>query len=397
MTKVIHYVPHHLEDQSLKQARTRRWPIVLVMLSALLLATSGCAGGVRASSWTGLTVVGDRLYAADVQQARAMDPTTGETLWTFPQNPEENSQGLFYATPAVSDAGQVFFASQLTTGGFISQRQSIVWALDAETGDEIWRFDGARGMYVEGGALGGDLFVIGNGDGNVYALDRESGELAWSFETGHRVWATPLIVSETVYVGSMDRTLYALDLNSGDVKWTFEREGAFGAEPVLSDGTLYVGAFNDTFYAVDAETGEERWRFQGNDWFWGSPAVDGDTVFAVDVKGRVYALDAENGDELWHKFLVTDENNPVAVRAGLGLSDDGSRLFVSAQTGALYALDTTDGFVAWSTPGEGRALSEPVVDGSLVYQSLILGPPSVRALQVEDGRVAWAFPIPEEE
>jgi outer membrane protein assembly factor BamB len=367
------------------------------MLAALLLVTSGCAGGVRASSWTGLTVVGNRLYAADLQQARAMDATTGDTLWTFPADPAENNQGLFYATPAVSDGAQIFFASQLTTGGFFSQRQSIVWALDAENGNEQWRFDRATGMYVEGGALGDDLFVIGNGDGNVYALDRESGSLQWTFETGHRVWATPLIVSETVYVGSMDRNLYALDLKTGEQKWVFEAGGAFAAEPALSAGTLYVGAFNDALYAIDAETGDERWRFQGEDWFWGSPAVHSETVYAADVKGRVHAFDAQSGNETWSKSLVTDQDQAVPVRAGVALSDDGSRLFVSAQRGTLYALDTADGFVEWSTPSGGQGLSQPVVGDSLVHQSLILGTSRIRALQVEDGREAWAFPPPEEE
>ncbi len=376
---------------------TQRWPIVLAMLAALLLATSGCAGGVRASSWTGLRVVGDRLYAADLQQARVMDRTTGDTLWAFPRNPEENNQGLFYATPAVSDAGRVFFASQLSTGGFFSQRQSIVWALDRETGEELWRFEGASGDYVEGGALGNGLFVIGNGDGNIYALDAESGSLRWTFETGHRVWATPLIVSDTVYVGAMDRHLYALHLETGESKWQFEREGAFASTPVLRDGTIYVGAFDDSLYAIDAETGSEQWHFQGEDWFWGSPAVHEDTVFAVDVMGRVYAFDAATGEERWHKFLVTDQDQPVPVRAGPALGEDGSQLFVSAENGALYALATDDGFVDWSQAAEGQGLSEPVVSDSLVYQSLILGGTRIRALQVEDGREAWAFPPAEEQ
>lgn len=380
----------------MNQVLTKRRLVVLAMLAGVLLATSGCAGGVRASSWTGLTVVDDTLYLADLQQARAMDATNGNTLWTFPQNPEESSQGLFYATPAVSDAGQVFFASQLTTGGFLNRRENIVWALDAETGGEIWRFGGASGMYVEGGAVGDDLFIIGNGDGNVYAIDRESGSLQWTFETDHRVWATPLIVSDTVYVGSMDRNLYALDLSSGDLKWSFERDGAFGATPALSDGTLYIGAFDDNVYAIDAETGQERWRFEGDDWFWGSPAVHDGTVFVVDVKGRVYALDAESGEERWHQFLVTDNNQPVPVRAGLTLSGDGTKLFISAQSGALYALEASDGFVNWSKPAEGRGLSEPVVSESLVYQTLVLGTSRVRALQTEEGREAWAFPAPEE-
>ena len=381
----------------MNQVLTKRSLVALAMLTSLLLATSGCAGGARASSWTGLTVVDDTLYVADLQQARAMNATSGETLWTFPRNPEENNQGLFYASPAVSDAEQVFFASQLTTGGFFSQRQSIVWALDVETGEERWRFAGATGMYVEGGALGDGLFVIGNGDGNVYALDRETGALQWTFETGHRVWSTPLIVSDTVYVGSMDRNLYALDLQSGEAKWTFKTDGAFGGKPALSDNMLYVGAFDDTVYAIDAETGEERWRFRGDEWFWGSPAISDGVLYAVDVKGTLYAFDARTGDLNWQKTLVTDQNQPVSVRAGVMLNDDGSRLFVSSESGTLYALDTTaEGFVDWSSPAGGQGLSDPAVNGSLVYQTLIGGTSRVRALEIDRGREAWSFPPPEE-
>jgi outer membrane protein assembly factor BamB len=387
----------NLEDKSLNRAWIQRWPIVLVMLAALLLATSGCAGGVRASSWTGLTIVGDTLYAADLQQARAMNASNGETLWMFPRNPQEDNEGLFYATPIVGDAGRVFFASQISTGGFLSQRQSIVWALDAESGEELWRFEGPSDMYVEGGALGDDTFVIGNSDGDVYALDAAGGSLRWTFETGHHVWATPLIVSDTVYIGSMDRHLYALDLNTGDVKWAFQRKGAFASTPALKDGTLYIGAFDDAFYAIDAGDGTERWNFEGEDWFWGSPAIYGDNVYAVDVKGRVYAFDVENGEDRLLKSLETDQGQAIAVRAGPVVSEDGSQLFVSAESGTLYALDTTDGFVNWSRATEGQGLSQPVVSDSLVYQSLIQGNPRIRALQVEEGREAWAFPPPEED
>ncbi len=381
-----------LEDKSLNGVLTRRWPMVVVVLGALLLVASGCGAGDRASSWTGLTLVGERLYAADLQQARLMDAITGDTLWTFPNDPEETNRGQFYATPVVSDAGRVFFASQLNTGGFFSQRQSIVWALDAETGAELWRFEGASGAYVEGGALGNGVFVIGNGNGNVYALDVESGSLRWTLETGHRVWAAPLIVSDTVYVGAMDRQLYAIDLATGDVNWTFGREGAFGGTPALADGTLYIGAFDNVFYAVDAETGTERWHFEGEDWFWGSPAVYDDTVYVVDVKGRVYALNRTSGEEHWHRFLVTDQNEPVPVRAGPTVDEGGNQLFVTAESGTLYALDAADGSTNWRRPADGRGLSEPVVSESLVYQSLVLGTHRIRALQVEDGREAWVFP-----
>lgn len=382
----------HLEDSSLARFWKLRWPVALIVLMVLLLVTTGCGPGDRAASWTGITIVGDRLYAADLQQARAVDANTGETIWTFPADPEEVNQGVFYATPVVDPAGRVLVASELTTGGFLSQRQSIVWALDEETGAALWRFEGATGAYVEGGALGEGVFVIGNGDGNVYALDADSGVLLWTFETGHRVWATPLIVGDTVYIGAMDRHLYALDLQTGEPIWEFGTQGAFGGTPAVIERTLYLGAFDNVFYAIDAQTGSEVWRFEGQDWFWGSPATHQDTIFAVDVEGRIYAFDAATGEPRWQRSLVTGENEPVPVRGGPALDPESGQLFVNAENGTLYALDVEDGSINWQSAADGRGLSNPVLRESLVYQTLILGPHRIRALQVDDGGQGWLFP-----
>lgn len=381
-----------LEDSSLVRFLKQRWPVTLAALITLLLVVTGCGPGDRATGWTGMAVVGDKLFTADLQQARAMDATTGETIWTFPVDPEEAGQGVFYAAPVVDPAGRVFVASELTTGGFLSDRQSIVWGLEEETGRALWRFDGATGTYVESGALGDGVFVIGNGDGNIYALEADSGLLLWTFETGHRVWATPLIVADTAYIGAMDRHLYALDLRTGEAIWEFETEGAFGGTPAVIDGTLYIGAFDNVFYAVDAETGTEVWRLEGQDWFWGSPVTHEDTVFAVDVEGRVYALDAATGEPRWQRSLVTAENEPVPVRGGPAFDPDSGQLFVNAESGTLYALDAADGSTNWQSAGDGRGLSDPVVSESIVYQTLILGTHRIRALQVEDGSEVWLFP-----
>jgi outer membrane protein assembly factor BamB len=115
------------------------------------------------------------------------------------------------------------------------------------------------------------------------------------------------------------------------------------------------------------------------------------------VKGRVFAFEADSGDVRWQKDLVTDRGQPVPVRAGPAISDDGNQLFVTSETGSLYALAITDGFVNWSRAAAGQGLSRPVVSDSLVYQSLILGDARIRALQVEEGREVWVFPPPEEE
>jgi outer membrane protein assembly factor BamB len=375
----------------LNRSGMRRWLTGLLVLTALLLGVSGCVGGsVRPMSWTGLTVVGENLYAADLQQVQVLNASDSTPVWSFPADPKDDGRGVFYVTPAV-DEGLVVVASQMPPKGFLSQAENVVWALDRETGRDLWDFRRAAGQYVEGGALGGGLFVIGNSDGNVYALDAESGALRWVFETSHRVWATPLIVSDSVYIGSMDRHFYALNLADGEVLWDFASTGAFAGTPALRGDTLYIGAFDDLLYALDANTGAERWRFASENWFWGSPVVDGDVVYAVDVNGNVYAIDAESGAQIWHQALGEQ------VRAGPALSEDGSRLFVGSEGGKLDALDTADGFVVWSRESEGQVLSKPVVSGSTVYEAVVFGQERIRALHVDNGRDIWTYPVVEEE
>jgi len=374
----------------LNQFLTYRRYILLAILAALLLGASGCSGSARATSWTGLTVAGGKLYAADLEQIQALDITNGESVWAFPKDVKDDGRGVFSVTPAV-DAERVVVASQIPPSGFLAQPRNTIWALELDTGRELWRFNEAAGQYVEGGALGGGLFIIGNSDGNIYALDAESGDLQWTFETEHRVWATPLVTSDTVYIGSMDRHLYALNLSDGSARWDFVADGAFAGTPALRDGTLYLGTFDDKLYAIDADTGSERWVFTGKNWFWGGPVVRDGIIYAADASGNVYALD-DTGKQIWHRELDTP------VRAGPALSEDGSKLFVSSEDGALHALDTTDGFELWVVESEGKMLSTPVIDGSVVYGTLIYGADRILALHVDNGRELWAYsPAVEEE
>jgi outer membrane protein assembly factor BamB len=387
----------------LKQSRLLRWPILLIVLATLLASTSGCVcGSPQASSWTGLTLKDGKIYVSDLQQIQILG-TDGERIQSIPEN-ADNTPGLLQIAPAV-DEDYLIVAAQMPARGLFSQATNPVVGLDIQTGSERWRFEEAQGQYVEGGVIatadGTDMFVIGNSDGNVYALNVDTGDLKWQFETGHRVWATPLIVGDTVYIGSMDHHLYALRLLNGEELWSFSADGAFASTPTLQDGVLYIGTFANRVYAIDADDGTEIWRFPaekpGGNWFWGSPAVDDGTVYALDVKGNVYALDAESGEEIWHKRL---EEKDTPVRAGAALTDDGDTLLISSENGSLYALNSADGSRKWVAAGDGKGYVTPVVDGDRVYEARIHGAYRVRALELLEGgegyKELWVYPLPEE-
>lgn len=375
----------------------RRWPKRGIVLSCLLLLAvftlSGCRGGSRAASWTGLVVSEGVVYAADLEQVRAFDAESGASLWNFPGE-SGDSYGSFYQI-AVQPGEMLFVTSQERGGGgLFSQPEGMLRAISIDGERVVWSFTDTRDQYAARGAVGDGILVIGNGDGNVYGIRAEDGSSAWTFETGGRVWAPPLIISDTVYIASMDHHLYALDLATGEEVWEepFEAEGAMTAQPLDLGDRLCLGAFDSVLYALNSEDASLDWRFEGENWFWGSPTSDGDTVYAVDVDGGVYAVDAESGSEKWHEPLLD------VTRAGPVLGPEGEVLLVGTNSGDIYGLDTEDGEVLWVEEGEGHLGSMIVVEDTL-YVSHIYGENHVQAFRIdEDGLDSlWVYPQPEAE
>lgn len=374
----------------------KRWPKKSVVLSFLFLLAavtlSGCRGRSRTETWTGLVVSDGVVYAADVDQVRAFDADSGASLWNFPG--ESGEYGSFYQI-AFQPGEMLFVTSQEQGGGgLFAQPQGMLRAISIDGDRVVWEFTDTRDQYAAHGAVANGILVIGNGDGNVYGINTEDGSAAWTFETGDRVWAPPLILSDTVYIASMDHHLYALDLATGAEVWgePFEADGAMTAQPLDLGDRLCIGAFDSVLYTLDREDGSVDWRFEGENWFWGTPASDGETVYAVDVDGVVYAVDAESGSEEWRETLVE------VTRAGPVLGPDEEMLLVGTNAGSIYGLDTEDGEVLWVEEGEGYLGSMIVIEDTL-YVSRIYGDQHVQAYRIdEDGLDStWVYPEPEAE
>jgi outer membrane protein assembly factor BamB len=62
---------------------------------------------------------------------------------------------------------------------------------------------------------------FGSGDGNVYALDAATGEQRWKFKTGDVVHASPAFADGVLFFGSWDSYFYAVDAATGKEKWRF--------------------------------------------------------------------------------------------------------------------------------------------------------------------------------
>lgn len=122
-----------------------------------------------------------------------------------------------------------------------------------------------------------------------------------------------------------------------------------------------------------------------------SPAWQDNTVFAADRFGTVKALDASSGEEKWKVSLAEKtgffSKNISALLSG-GVTAAGDRIYVGSERGRVFALNSSDGSVAWQTQVAGEALARPVVSDGLVL--VHTGNGMLQGLDQSSGAVKWS-------
>jgi outer membrane protein assembly factor BamB len=322
----------------------------------LAVMAAGCAPNPPAGGGSAPAISGGTIYIVSQRgELMAMKPETGERTWSADlQQPAQRnlfgcaaapSPAAVYGTPAV--AGELVYV-----GGYDGRLRVY------NNGLEQARYP-AEGATPVGGIVGSPVLGRGNiyfgtsrgevfaleaatlarkwqagiaGSGEVVALDVTSAR-GWQSDGRSRVWATPVLADDTIYVASMNGRLYALNADTGAEKWRFATGGAVTSPPVITGDTAYFGSFDRYFYAVNTSTGQQVWKssIQAVRWFWSPPLIAGGAVYAGAMDGKVYVFDAATGVNL----ATRDLGAPLVVAPVL--SGD-SVLFVT-ETGRLWALD----------------------------------------------------------
>jgi outer membrane protein assembly factor BamB len=202
---------------------------------------------------------------------------------------------------------------------------------------------------------GRPLIVVGSSspDCAVYALDARTGQQVWRFQTqifsqDSDVGAGPTISPPGVngfadgvaYVAGKNKVVHALNLRTGALIWRFgigaDAPGSGGATrstAALLGNRLFLG-FGKGTYGLDATTGAKVWRSDTGTEVISSPAVTGppgeEVLFVGDLGGTVRALRAVDGRQLW--------SNPTGafIYSSAAVSD--GRVYIASSSGFLFAF-----------------------------------------------------------
>ncbi|MCD4706880.1 MAG: PQQ-binding-like beta-propeller repeat protein [Candidatus Sabulitectum sp.] len=177
------------------------------------------------------TVYDGSIFITSIGTLR-INASTGVTEWI-------SDIGYGESTPAVHD-GVVF------TSGY--DGYFMVCALDAATGDSIWTFP-VEYLHGSIGVADGLVFFGDNLTGEIYALDEQTGAEVWSYSTvpgTYGIGSSPSITDGVMYLACTDGYLYAFGTG---LKYSF-RDNLFaetGANELIA-ASFYGGA------AVAADT-----------------------------------------------------------------------------------------------------------------------------------------------
>lgn len=289
---------------------TRSW-------SYSLEAGQASAGGRGPNSQVSPIVVDDVMYLPAADRVVALDPVTGQELWTYSlREGSPSRRGVAYWPGDDESPPRILFTS----------RRRLV-ALEAVTGYPIGGFgDGGEVdmevPYNSVPLIYENIVIVGantpagtiGGIGNARAYDVRTGDKLWEFdsvaqpgEVGHDTWAGNswegrLGANAWPFYFTMDemRGLLYLPLAS-------PIPGAYGGD--RAGANLY----GNSVVAVDIESGEYRWHFQTihhDLWDADPPAPpvlfdiqrNGEVVPALGVttkSGYLYILNRETGEPIY--------------------------------------------------------------------------------------------------
>ena len=229
------------------------------------------------------------LYALDPSQKENSGPkvvwkfTTGNRLWSLP----------------------LLANGKLYQGSFDHK----LYAIDAATGKELWRFEAATAPIAVQPVLKDGVLYFGAFDSVFYAVNAADGSLKWKTSVDGWVWTDAALSADGIYFGDVRGKLYALSLATGQRQWTFEARDAIKAQPLISDTMMYVVSVDTNVYAFNlaqvkpdaagvVDMNGTAWRNETTGRrLMAKPVLVGNSllvpVFDGDIK--VWALDAGNG------------------------------------------------------------------------------------------------------
>jgi len=335
--------PDPREDKSYLE-EVYRWEVRCVDLESgqtlwKTVAKEGSPGSKkhRATNYASETPVtdGKRLYAYFGMNGLYCYDLDGTLLWEKDLGTYYTLNGWGTGSSPVLHKGSLYIQVD-------NEDSSFLVALDAETGDELWRVEREEETnystpFIWKNSLRTELVTGGK---TARSYDPQTGELIWELEVnGYYNIPSPVSKGDLLYLGNTARrntpgTLFCVragakgnitpaegESSSKGVVWSNLDAPTSNPSPLLYEGLLYLlSNRGGELSCIDSETGELIYQEKIDNVAacWASPWAYEDKIFFTDEKGVTQVLQAgrtflwlhqnELQDKIWASVAATKDS-----------------------------------------------------------------------------------------
>jgi outer membrane protein assembly factor BamB len=260
-----------------------------------------------------------------------MDAASGAIRWKAHAEGNAIFRGEFQSSPAVA-GGMVYIGS----------RDGFLYAFDAASGERKWRYDHKGSWVPTSPAVANGLVFSGSSDGQfVNAVDAKTGAEKWRWDGKTRVFSSPAVVGDRVYVGTWSGSIAAFNAADGKVAAMTGVETAIFASPEIAGGMLFIGSDDGVMWAFEAPP---------------------------EVKRVEIAIDPKKLDDYVGEYQITPSMNFKVAREGDGLllvvPDQGKPpMFASAPD--TFFLKAADVVLTFRRDAEGKVDQMTLLQGGM--------------------------------
>ena len=326
-------------------------------------------------------------------------------VWRYENNADIGSAAAIWRKKGLVFPGVGFNALPSVSGGvqegdivIFADEAGMIYGLDAVSGTKKWEFK-TEGKIFSTPAVSGDYVVVGSSDNNIYCLNPENGKLRWKFPCAKSVLGSANIFKETVYIGASDGVFRAINLKTGKLVWEYDKMKSFVvSRPYVDKDQVVLGDWGNCLYSFSPKNGKVQW-------IWKTPKsvrnYSPAQVWPVKSKGKIfivtpdrisYAIDAASGKTV---------SSVYGGREAIGLSPSGGEYYIKCMKDTVRAYSTDNLKTAWQTITEYKyeiapspiTVKENVGKDGLGLLFISTDKGNVFALNCSDGSVAWQHKV----
>ncbi len=235
---------------------------------------------------------------------------------------------------------------------YVADRDGRIYVYGLDDGALLWKKDTEARVY-SGPTIAGATMYVGTLDAEVIALKRADGSELWRRKMSSEVLGPPATEGDVVVARTVDGRVYGLSASDGERVWSFDRlvpslvlRGS--SAPLVMGGRAFVGMDNGRIVSLNVRDGQPLWEQvvaapSGRNELERLVDIDADLlpigscIMAASFGGEVSCLEPESGQILWRR----------AIRSYNSMSASEDKLFLTDDTGVLWALDQGSGAAAW--------------------------------------------------